>query len=97
MILGENAFKDSFYCSYYSLLELESIKTSARKDEETKYKARKITRFLSEKSNFQVITPRIEEINSVLSEFGLSDSADNIIYRHADGCSSGNDAFQTYK
>ena len=79
MILGENAFKDSFYCSYYSLLELESIKTSVRKDEETKYKARKITRFLSEKSNFQVITPRIEEINSVLSEFGLSDSADNII------------------
>jgi predicted ribonuclease YlaK len=45
---NENLFKEKFYISSITLHEIEHIKTSRNKDEETKYKARKISHLLDE-------------------------------------------------
>lgn len=47
MNMGESAFDEPFMISVQTLIELESIKTDRRKDEQTKHKARFITRRLS--------------------------------------------------
>lgn len=42
LLLLEEAFNDFFLCSDETLKEIENIKTSSRKDEDVKYKARKL-------------------------------------------------------
>lgn len=49
--LQEKAFEDFFYIADVTLVELENIKTSASKDNEIKYKARKLLHLLDNKSN----------------------------------------------
>ena len=54
--LQDKAFDKYFVISSISLQELESIKTSSKKDEETKYKARKILHLLDEnKDKYDVV------------------------------------------
>jgi predicted ribonuclease YlaK len=62
--LQNKIFERKFIISSVTLQELESIKTSNRKDEETKYNARKILHLLDENSNkydVVVYTNAIEE------------------------------------
>ena len=54
--LQDKMFEDDFCISSISLQELENIKTSGRKDEETKYKARKALHLLDEnKDKYEVV------------------------------------------
>ena len=50
-MLQNKIFEDRFFISSITLQELENIKTSRNKDEETKYKARKILHLLDEKTD----------------------------------------------
>ena len=57
---------DKFYISLITLRELENIKTSNTKDEETKYKARNVTRILEEYSwSYEVITSPTDNSNNL--------------------------------
>ena len=49
--LQDKMFEDNFCISSISLQEMENIKTSGRKDEETKYKARKALHLLDENND----------------------------------------------
>lgn len=54
--LQDKMFEDNFCISSISLQEMENIKTSDRKDEETKYKARKALHLLDEnKDKYEVV------------------------------------------
>ena len=54
--LQDKMFEDDFCISSISLQEMENIKTSGRKDEETKYKARKALHLLDEnKDKYEVV------------------------------------------
>ena len=54
--LQDKMFEDDFCISSISLQEMENIKTSSRKDEETKYKARKALHLLDEnKDKYEVV------------------------------------------
>lgn len=80
--LQEEAFEENFLCSIKTFEELEHIKTSKSKDEETRYKARKLTHLLDENNNMYeaVIVDYKEYINIILNEFGLNpEDPDNII------------------
>ena len=79
LLLGERAFSEKFCCSFQTFIELENVKSSNRKDESTKYLARKITKLLSENENYIVVTPRREEIDNILTDYGLYENPDNII------------------
>lgn len=45
---NKNAFNEPFYISFTTLQELENIKTSATKDPDVKYRARKIVKLINE-------------------------------------------------
>ena len=71
LINDKEIFNESFYISSITLHELEHIKTSKNKDEETRYKARKITHLLDENyNNFKVIVYNCE-ISDFITELGL--------------------------
>lgn len=54
--LQDKMFEDNFCISSISLQEMENIKTSGRKDEETKYKARKALHLLDEnRDKYEVV------------------------------------------
>ena len=54
--LQDKVFEDNFYISNITLSELENIKTSGTKDEQTKWKARNILRLLKENEDkYEVI------------------------------------------
>ena len=48
--LYDKIFNEEFYVSRISLRELENIKNSKNKDEETKYRARKLSKMFQEQS-----------------------------------------------
>ena len=80
--LQEKVFEGFFLCSIKTLEELEHIKTSRSKDEEIRYKARKISRLLDENSEkYEVVIPNFSEMkNKIETEFGLnSEDPDNLI------------------
>lgn len=80
--LQEQVFEEKFLCSIKSFEELEHIKTSKNKDEETRYKARKITHLLDERSNMYeaVIIDYKQYTDDILNRFGLNpEDPDNII------------------
>ena len=71
LINDKEIFNESFYISSITLHELEHIKTSKNKDEETRYKASKITHLLDENyNNFKVIVYNYE-ISEFITELGL--------------------------
>ena len=53
--LQEEAFTEKFYISSVTLEELESIKTSSRKDPAVKYAARKVVHLLEDDSQYTVV------------------------------------------
>jgi predicted ribonuclease YlaK len=61
------------------LEELENIKTSSRKDEETKYKARKLLHILDENSDKYKVVITTKNIISIIDDFGLENTPDNQI------------------
>lgn len=78
--LGEQAFTDNFVISDVTLRELEDIKTSGRKTEEIRYKARQATRLLAANSDkYQTVHIPISEVNDSLFKLGLEYSHDNEI------------------
>ena len=80
--LQEEVFEERFLCSIKTFEELEHIKTSRNKDEETRYKARKITHLLDENYNmYEAIIANYQEyIDAILNVFGLNpEDPDNII------------------
>lgn len=80
--LQEEVFEEKFLCSIKTFEELEHIKTSKNKDEETRYKARKITHLLDENNNMYeaIIVNYQEYIDAMLNVFGLNpEDPDNII------------------
>ena len=80
--LQEDAFEEKFMCSIKTFEELEHIKTSKNKDEETRYKARKVTHLLDENDGMYeaVVVNYNEYVDDILNEFGLNpEDPDNII------------------
>lgn len=59
--------------------ELENIKISSRKDEETKYKARKLLHILDENSDKYKVVITTKNIISIIDDFGLENTPDNQI------------------
>lgn len=67
--LQDKMFEDDFCISSISLQEMENIKTSGRKDEETKYKARKALHLLDEnKDKYEVVIYTIAMENYIVEK-----------------------------
>lgn len=67
--LQDKMFEDDFCISSISLQEMENIKTSGRKDEETKYKARKALHLLDEnKDKYKVVIYTTEMENYIVEK-----------------------------
>lgn len=80
--LQGDAFVNVFMCSIKSFEELEHIKTSRSKDEETRYKARKITHLLDENSDKYeaIVVDYNQYVDDIVNVFGLNpEDPDNII------------------
>ncbi len=78
LLAQEKAFEDSeiFGVSSVTLQEIESIKTSSNKDENIKFKARKLIKLLDKNyEKYKVFTPNIK----LLDEFNLQVNNDNLI------------------
>lgn len=77
------AFQTHFTISSETLKEIEAIKTSGKKDEETKYRARQIGHLLDEHiGEFDVMFTTMQTLD-VLTNMGLEATADNIIAANA--------------
>lgn len=80
--LQDKAFEEFFLCSIKTFEELEHIKTSKNKDEETKYKARKITHLLDDNSEkYEVVIPNFSTMKDDIENVcGLNpEDPDNFI------------------
>lgn len=75
--LQEKAFEEFFYISQKTLEEIESIKVSASKDQETKYKARKCAKLLDAKSDsYEVVFLSPDDLQNIIKEKNIEDSPD---------------------
>lgn len=78
--LQERAFNGSFIISQVTLEEIENIKTSSSKDNEVKYKARKLAHLLDEQFGNYVVVPKTIDIESIVIEHGqISITPDTLI------------------
>lgn len=84
--LQESAFKEEFFISQKTLEEIENIKSSGKKDGEIKYKARLISHLLDKYAGNYTVIKTNSYIKSILSEFDLEETPDNIILATAYGC-----------
>lgn len=81
--LQKEAFKEPFVISQKTLEEVENIKTSGKKDNEVKYKARQISHLLDEHfGEFEVIANNYD-VREIIEEFSLEETPDNIILASA--------------
>lgn len=85
--LQEHAFTGpTFYISSITIAELEQIKTSGTRDEEIKWKARQVLRFLHKyKNNYEIILYD-KDIDNELNDFQLVPNNDNKIVVSAYCC-----------
>ena len=83
--LLEKAFEEHFICSSKTLEEIENIKVS-NKDEEVKYKARKLSKLFNENDNYDIIIGNYKDSLKQLEEFGLKETPDNLIMLDAYNC-----------
>ena len=79
LALQENVLDSYFYISSTTLQELEHIKVSRNKDEETKYKSRKILHILDENTDKYKVVITDNSILSIIESKGLENSPDNQI------------------
>lgn len=70
---------EMFYISSTTLQELEHIKTSRNKDEETKYSARKVLHLLDENSDKYHVVIVDKKILDIIDDLGLENTPDNQI------------------
>ena len=84
--LQESAFKEEFFISQKTLEEIENIKSSGKKDGEIKYKARLISHLLDKYTGSYTVIKTDSHIKSILSEFDLDETPDNIILASAYVC-----------
>lgn len=78
--LGEKVSKESFfYISSITIQELENIKNSKYKDENVKYKARKVIEFLNKNKNGYTVVPFNTSLNELIKERDLEFTPDNKI------------------
>ena len=84
--LLERAFEEEFICSYVTLNEIEDIKTSGKKDEEIKYKARKLSKLFDKYNNYKVSIINYNEAIDELKSLGLKETPDNLIMLSALNC-----------
>lgn len=78
--LQEEAFNDSkFYISSITLSELEQIKTSGTRDEETKWKARQVLNYLRKYKQSYEIVIFDKEVEAYLDDLQLISNNDNKI------------------
>ena len=83
LILLDDAFDEKFVCSSKTLQEIENIKTSDRKDQSIKYRARQLARLLDENvGNYDVVIPNNTTFE-ILKDFQLETTPDNIIMASA--------------
>lgn len=77
--LQKDILKSDFVISSVTLHELEHIKVSKNKDDETKYKARKAIRILDENTNmYDVVIPN-DKTEKIIKKFKMESSPDNLI------------------
>lgn len=81
--LQERCFNDKFVIAQKTLEEIEYIKTSSTKDTEIKFKARRVAHLLDEKFGSYNVVPYSEDVQTVLSDYGLETTPDNIILASA--------------
>jgi predicted ribonuclease YlaK len=81
--LRESAFIEKFACSHKTLEEIESIKTSGKKDDETRYRARKVARAFQDGNNYIVCNYPYDRIVKELAARGLEVTPDAIITTEA--------------
>ena len=67
---------EKFYISSTTLLELEHIKVSRNKDEETKYRARKALHMLDENTDKYDVVIITNQILSIIEYLGLENTPD---------------------
>lgn len=80
MLLQDKLLNDEkFYISSTTLQELEYIKVSRNKDEETKYRARKALHLLDENTNKYDVIIVTDQILSIIEKLGLENTPDNQI------------------
>jgi len=77
--LQERAFREHFLVSEVTIRELENIKTSAHKDEDTKWRARNLVRLLSARSGEYTVVRTATEDRVWLGQMKLEDTPDNLI------------------
>lgn len=81
--LREEAFSEKFACSHKTLEEIENIKTSGKKDEEIRYRARKVAHCFQNNENYVVCNYQYDRILKILSDRGLEVTPDSIIVTEA--------------
>lgn len=81
--LRESAFAEKFACSHKTLEEIENIKTSGKKDDETRYRARKVAHAFQDGSNYIVCNYPYDRIVSEIGNRGLEITPDAIITTEA--------------
>lgn len=79
LTLLDDAFTEKFIISSKTLEEIEHIKVSANKDEEVKFKARILAKLIDEYQDDVEVIHCNGKINSILDNFELEKSPDNII------------------
>lgn len=81
--LQDKIFESSFVISSKTLEEIENIKTSQNKDSDIKYRARKLSHLLDDKSDAYQVAITYEEVFKVIEDFYLMPTPDNIILASA--------------
>lgn len=71
--------EEKFYISSTTLQELEHIKVSRNKDEETKYRARKVLHILDENTNKYEVVIVDKYVLDIIENHGLENTPDNQI------------------
>ena len=84
--LQESAFKEDFFISQKTLEEIENIKSSNKKDGEIKYKARLTSHLLDEHYGEYTVIRNDTKVKTVLSDFDLEETPDNVILASAYVC-----------
>lgn len=79
LVLQENVLDSYFYISSTTIQELEHIKVSKNKDEEIKYKSRKILHILDENTDKYKVVITDNSILSIIESKNLENSPDNQI------------------
>lgn len=77
--LQEDAFLEPFAISSITLLEIEDIKTSRNKDEDVKWKARNISRLLTENPDMYTVKVMYNEQAVDLYDYLMPNSPDGLI------------------